>query len=72
MGADGTAKGTLEGGQRGVVQWTTPAEPGTYNVSLTISDGVALFENDIPVTVQAKPTPAASGTASPAATAGSR
>ncbi|MDZ7727389.1 MAG: PKD domain-containing protein [Dehalococcoidia bacterium] len=43
--------GSLEGGQSGVAVWTTPSEPGTYTVSLTLSDGVALFENEISVEV---------------------
>lgn len=57
--------GTKEGGERGVLKWSTPAEPGTYTVTLTLSDGVSRFENQIPVTVQAK----ATGTTTPAATA---
>lgn len=59
---DSAGKGTLEGGQRGVVKWSTPAEPGNYVISLTLSDGVAQFRNEIPVTVQAK---AATGTPGP-------
>ncbi len=51
------SKGTIEGGQRGSVKWSTPAEPGNYTVSLTLSDGVALFENEVSVNVQAKDTP---------------
>ena len=49
--------GTSEGGQKGVLSWATPAEPGTYTVSLTLSDGASLFENEIPITVQAKDKP---------------
>jgi hypothetical protein len=61
------SKGTTEGGSRGVVRWVTPAEPGSYTVKLTVSDGVALFENEIPVTVQAKDTtPVGTVTATPA------
>lgn len=48
------SKGTLEGGQRGLVKWNTPAEPGNYTVNLTLSDGVSLFENEIAVNVQPK------------------
>ncbi len=43
--------GLQEGGVRGVLQWTTPAQPGSYSVYLTLSDGVALFENELVVTV---------------------
>lgn len=56
--------GTAEQGKKGILKWTTPAQPGTYTVYLTLSDGVALFENAISVVVQereranASPTPA--------------
>ena len=37
------------------------ARPGTYTITLTVSDGVSRFENELPVTVQQKdratPTP---------------
>lgn len=58
------SKGTLEGGQRGVVRWTAPTEPGDHTVQLTLSDGVYLFESEIRVTVQPRDTrtPAASAT----------
>jgi hypothetical protein len=46
--------GSLEGGQRGVARWTTPSEPGTYTVRLTVSDGSFRFENEIQVTVEAR------------------
>lgn len=53
--------GQKEGGERagrnGVLKWFTPAEPGTYTVKLTLSDGVALFESQISVNIQAR-TPA--------------
>ena len=58
--------GSVEGGQRGTVKWTTPADPGNYTVTLTLSDGVATFESEIPVNVQARdatPRPGASPTA---------
>ena len=49
-----------------MLNWSTPAQAGAYTVSLTLSDGVARFENEIPVTVQEKEkTPAA--TVSPTA-----
>ena len=45
----------------GAFTWQTPAEPGTYTITLTVSDGVSRFENELPVTVQQKdratPTP---------------
>jgi spore germination protein YaaH len=59
-------QGTIEDTGRGSASWFTPAQPGTYTVSLTLSDGVALFENSVDVSVKAKPTtttPSASPTA---------
>jgi len=61
-------KGSYDGGeragQRGSVRWATPSEPGTYTISLRLSDGVNLFENEITVTVQPREdrAPAASST----------
>lgn len=49
--------GEKEGGQRGSIRWATPAQPGQYTVRLTLSDGVALFQNETTVEVQAKQTP---------------
>jgi hypothetical protein len=48
------SKGTIDEGARGrgVVRWQTPAEPGTYTINLTLSDGVALFESEIAAAVQ--------------------
>jgi hypothetical protein len=57
--------GDLDGGQRGVVKWQTPAAPGTYTVTLTLSDGVALFQNELAVTVEARDT-RATASATPA------
>jgi len=48
------SKGTLNGGQRGSVTWTTPADAGNYTVDLTLSDGVSLFQSEISVNVQPK------------------
>ncbi len=47
--------GTIEDTGRGSARWFTPAEPGTYTVSLTLSDGVALFENSVDVVVRPRP-----------------
>ncbi len=58
-------QGTIEDTGRGSANWFTPAQPGTYTISLTLGDGVALFENSVEVNVKAKPvtsTPAASPT----------
>lgn len=46
--------GTLESGQRGVARWTTPSEPGTYTVRLTLGDGVFRFQNEMDVMVEAR------------------
>lgn len=56
--------GTIESTRRGTANWFTPAEPGTYTISLTLSDGVAMFENTVPVNVKARDsrTPAATTT----------
>lgn len=44
--------GSLEGGQGGVARWTSPSEPGTYSVGLSLSDGVYRFDSQVNVTVQ--------------------
>lgn len=66
------SKGTIEGGPqgpKGSVTWVTPAEPGTFKVTLQLSDGIALFESEIPANVQPKErTPAPSGTPPPGQT----
>jgi len=58
-----TGNGTIEALPGGAARWFTPAEPGTYTISLTLSDGVALFENNAPVNVLARGGPTASPTA---------
>lgn len=63
------SKGTLDGGQRGSVKWTTPSDPGNYTVDLTLSDGVSLFQNEISVNVQPKDN-AAPRTTNPGSTPG--
>jgi spore germination protein YaaH len=55
--------GKIEDTGRGSARWFTPAEPGSYTVTLTLSDGAALFENSVEVVVRprqsaATPTPA--------------
>ena len=53
----GESQGTIEDTTRGSVRWSTPAVAGTYNIALTLSDGVSLFENSIQINVKAKPAP---------------
>ncbi|MGE5596503.1 MAG: glycosyl hydrolase family 18 protein [Hyphomicrobiales bacterium] len=57
------SKGETDRGDRGILTWTTPSEPGRYTVTLTLSDGVARFQNAIPVEVQAKETAGATPSA---------
>ena len=59
------SKGIATGGERGVMTWSTPTEPGTYTVTLTLTDGVAVFENEADYTVQAKERAAVTPSASP-------
>jgi hypothetical protein len=47
--------GQIEDTPRGNANWFTPAQAGTYTVSLTLSDGVSLFENAVDVNVRARP-----------------
>ncbi len=46
--------GQIEGGQQGKVRWSTPPAAGTYQITITVSDGVALFESELSVNVLAK------------------
>jgi hypothetical protein len=61
--------GEFEGGERaglrGSVNWATPAEPGTYTVTLSLSDGVYRFENELSITVQPRDPRAPAGSATP-------
>jgi Glycosyl hydrolases family 18 len=59
------SKGTIQDSTKGAIKWNTPADAGTYTVTLTLSDGVSKFQSEIPANVQAKDTktPAASPTA---------
>ncbi|MGE3075615.1 MAG: glycosyl hydrolase family 18 protein [Dehalococcoidia bacterium] len=62
----GQPAGQIEDTSRGSAMWSTPAQPGTYTISLTLSDGVALFQNSIEVNVKARPaTQSPSGTTTP-------
>ena len=57
--------GQVEDTGRGSANWFTPVQAGPYSVSLTLSDGVSLFENAVEVNVRARPageTPAPSPT----------
>jgi hypothetical protein len=47
--ADG---GSLESGEEGSVTWVAPEEPGTYNVALIVSDGMARVGQRVALTVQ--------------------
>ena len=47
--ADG---GSLESGEEGAVTWVAPDEPGTYNVTLIVSDGLARIGQKVALTVQ--------------------
>lgn len=57
--------GTVQDTLKGAIKWSTPAEPGSYTITLSLSDGVARFQSEIPANVQAKTTttPVASPTA---------
>lgn len=53
--------GQAEGGDRGTLSWLTPPQPGTYAITLVVSDGVVVLENVLEVNVTEQP--AASPTA---------
>lgn len=65
------SKGTIEGGERagqkGRIKWSTPAEPGSYTIKLTLTDGSYYFENEVAVTVEPREsrTPTAGATTTP-------
>ncbi len=58
------SKGVAQAGTKGILQWTTPAEPGVQTITLTLSDGVSLFQSSIVANVQQRVagTPAAGTT----------
>jgi spore germination protein YaaH len=60
------AKGAFDDSLKGSITWTTPAEPGTYTTTLTLSDGVSRFQSEIAANVEARTStnPAASTTPS--------
>ena len=62
----GEPQGQLEDTTKGSANWFTPAQAGTYTISLTLSDGVSLFENSIEVNVKARPASAAPAPPTPA------
>jgi hypothetical protein len=45
--SDGAWQDTLKGD----ISWSTPAKPGTYTIKLTLSDGIARFQNQVSVNV---------------------
>lgn len=53
--------GSLEGGQSGVALWTSPSEPGTYSISLSLSDGVYRFDSQMNVSVEPRDPAGAGG-----------
>jgi hypothetical protein len=55
------SNGTMEDVAPGVVRWTTPSEPGTYTVNLTLSDGIFFFESQVDVQVQPRQQPGTGG-----------
>lgn len=58
------SKGTLEDNRKGRITWSTPADPGTYSITLTLSDGVSLFQSEAAANVVARDTKTpAAGTA---------
>lgn len=48
------SEGKIEDTTRGSARWFTPGAPGAYAISLTLSDGVAMFENSVQVNVAAR------------------
>lgn len=45
--------GSIDDTGKGAAIWATPANPGTYTLTLIVSDGVALFANEVAVNVKA-------------------
>lgn len=64
-----TSKGSFEDSRKGYITWSTPADPGTYTITLTLSDGVSLFQSELPANVQPRTTGTPSA-GSPTATGG--
>ncbi|HLF77148.1 MAG TPA: hypothetical protein VJB57_06605 [Dehalococcoidia bacterium] len=61
--------GTSEAGPKGNIVWKAPAQPGSYDISLIVSDGVIRASQKIVLEVRP---PGASGTASPSASGTAR
>ena len=65
----GEKQGGERAGQNGVLNWFTPAQPGTHTVKLLLSDGVAQFESSVSVNIQPRErTPAPGTTPAPSPT----
>lgn len=63
--------GQTEAGTQGNLVWKAPAQPGAYDISLIVSDGVIKAYQKIVLTVQspgATPAPTAAGTRAPGTT----
>ncbi len=50
------SKGTFEDNRKGRITWSTPAEPGTYTITLTLSDGVSLYQSEATANIVARDT----------------
>jgi len=60
--SDGQWQDTL----KGEISWSTPAKPGSYTIKLTLSDGIAKFQNQVSVdVVSANATPSATAVGTP-------
>lgn len=60
-----TSKGTFEDSRKGSIKWNTPADAGTYTITLTLSDGVNLYQSEISANVQPRDTKTPAATGSP-------
>jgi hypothetical protein len=60
--------GSSEVGNKGNIVWKAPAQPGAYDISLVVSDGVIRAEQKLVLNVGTSGTPVAGGTTRPAGT----